>query len=253
MYLVNKYTRWYYSLINAANERTVSNDEYVEKHHIIPKSLGGSNQKDNIVLLTAREHFVCHLLLIRMTLGKNKAKMVNAALRLATDRKERKVNARLYEHIKKERQLYLSITMVGEGNHFYGRKHSDETRRKMSDSRRKWYYTEDHLAKFRGREGPMKGKTHSEGTRQKLSMAAKGRIHTVESRNKTSKSLLEKNLIRSDETKEKMRQAKVGIKHPIKQCIHCSKFVTAGMYARWHGDNCKIKDIPVCHDLERQQ
>lgn len=36
---------------------------YYEKHHIIPRSLGGSNNSDNIVLLTAREHYIAHLLL----------------------------------------------------------------------------------------------------------------------------------------------------------------------------------------------
>jgi hypothetical protein len=36
---------------------------YSEKHHIIPKSLGGSDDKDNLVLLTAKEHYIAHALL----------------------------------------------------------------------------------------------------------------------------------------------------------------------------------------------
>lgn len=36
---------------------------YVEKHHIIPKCLGGSDNKDNLVSLSAREHFIAHMLL----------------------------------------------------------------------------------------------------------------------------------------------------------------------------------------------
>jgi hypothetical protein len=36
---------------------------YYEKHHIIPRCLGGSDNDDNLVLLTAREHFIAHKLL----------------------------------------------------------------------------------------------------------------------------------------------------------------------------------------------
>lgn len=43
--------------------RSKSDGVYYEKHHIIPKSLGGTNDNDNLVLLTAREHYIAHLLL----------------------------------------------------------------------------------------------------------------------------------------------------------------------------------------------
>ena len=62
MYLENKYTRWYYAIIIAAQSqnRKKNNGVYYENHHILPKSLGGDNSKDNLVNLTAREHFICH-------------------------------------------------------------------------------------------------------------------------------------------------------------------------------------------------
>ena len=66
MFKENKYTRWYFKLIDNAKTRGII-DGYIERHHIIPKCLGGSNKKDNIVKLTAREHFVAHLLLTKMT------------------------------------------------------------------------------------------------------------------------------------------------------------------------------------------
>ena len=40
MYLQNKYTQWYYNIVNNAQAR-LSNTTYIEKHHIVPKSLGG--------------------------------------------------------------------------------------------------------------------------------------------------------------------------------------------------------------------
>ncbi len=78
MYLTNKYTKWYNNIILTAKARSLLKIGYSEKHHIIPKSLGGNNSKDNIVALTAREHYVCHLLLPKMTTGKDRNKMAYA-------------------------------------------------------------------------------------------------------------------------------------------------------------------------------
>jgi hypothetical protein len=58
------YQRIYDQIIDRAKERKV--EGYKEKHHIIPKCMGGSNQRENLVELTAREHFICHWLLCRI-------------------------------------------------------------------------------------------------------------------------------------------------------------------------------------------
>ena len=47
---------------------------YNEKHHIIPKCLGGDNSENNLVELTAREHFLCHMLLCEIYPNENKLK-----------------------------------------------------------------------------------------------------------------------------------------------------------------------------------
>lgn len=86
LFIDNKYTRWYYSIINRANARSVSG--YTEKHHIIPKSLGGSNNPSNLVSLTAREHFICHMLLTKMVVGKYRQKMSHALWAMSTLKKD---------------------------------------------------------------------------------------------------------------------------------------------------------------------
>jgi hypothetical protein len=240
MYLLdNKYTKWYHKIIENAKTRNLSVG--FEKHHIIPKSLGGSNMQHNIAKLTPREHFVCHMLLTKMTQGRDKAKMVNAALRLSNDHKGRCINARIYSIIKKERAKYLSETGRGPDNHFFGKKHSDETRKKMSEARRKWSYTEEHIAKFKGRIGPMKGKTHSEETRKKLSETGKLRKHSQSTKEKTSATLLSLHLTRSTETREKMSQAKMGIKHPRKTCRNVSKTKLPKQVGRIHKQQAPTK------------
>ena len=59
-----KYETIYKNLIE---KRLVETPEgYSEEHHITPKSLGGSDSKDNLVRLTAREHYLAHYLLMKM-------------------------------------------------------------------------------------------------------------------------------------------------------------------------------------------
>ena len=53
MFLDNKYTNWYNSIITNAQKRIIVG--YVEKHHIIPKSIGGQDNASNIVALTAKK------------------------------------------------------------------------------------------------------------------------------------------------------------------------------------------------------
>jgi len=55
------YKQIYERLINRAKTRTLSG--YKERHHIIPRCIGGTNDTDNLVNLTAREHFIAHKLL----------------------------------------------------------------------------------------------------------------------------------------------------------------------------------------------
>jgi len=99
-FIVNKYHRWYYNIIN----RRIGNapSGYFEKHHIHPKSLGGSNDQSNLVSLTAREHYICHLLLVKMTSGVFRFKMLRAvdAFKMTKPGTQRTLTARQYQTIR---------------------------------------------------------------------------------------------------------------------------------------------------------
>lgn len=58
------YEKIYNAIIKKARERTI--DEYTESHHIIPKCLNGTDDKTNLVNLTPEEHFLCHVLLVKV-------------------------------------------------------------------------------------------------------------------------------------------------------------------------------------------
>ena len=125
MFTDNKYSKIYFSIIQQAQARQLLDDIYTEKHHIIPRSLKGTNDPNNLVKLTAREHYICHLLLTKMTTGDNKIKMVYAAWRMMCRQKDSKrdykIISRTYQRIKEERANYLK-TLVGEKNHNFGKK-----------------------------------------------------------------------------------------------------------------------------------
>lgn len=63
--IVVNYASIYNTIIERAKRR-VEPTCYFEKHHIIPRSMGGSDEKDNLVKLTVKEHRVCHVLLYRL-------------------------------------------------------------------------------------------------------------------------------------------------------------------------------------------
>lgn len=132
----------YQKLYNTINYRAMlenrkrRNGTYYERHHIIPKSLGGRNIKENIALLTAKEHYICHILLIRIYKNDPPAylSMLRALnmMRVKGDHIKRDYNfsGRLYENIKNE--LYgMGGLCLGENHPCYGRKNSPATIDKM--------------------------------------------------------------------------------------------------------------------------
>jgi hypothetical protein len=77
MFLNNKYTQIYYRIIHNAQQRAhikILHDGY-QSHHIIPRCFGGTDCDSNLVILTYKEHRVCHRLLINMVSGASKHKM----------------------------------------------------------------------------------------------------------------------------------------------------------------------------------
>lgn len=130
MFKTNKYSKWYFSIIANAQARKLLPTTYIEKHHIVPKSLGGNNKKENIASLTAKEHLVCHLLLVRMTSGDAKSKMACAAMRMMFCSKTHnrcKISSRTYESVR------IAVANSKKGKTGY--KHTEESKKKISQSK----------------------------------------------------------------------------------------------------------------------
>ncbi|NBU99844.1 MAG: HNH endonuclease [Spirochaetia bacterium] len=100
-------------------------DGYSESHHIIPRSLGGTNDKSNLVKLSAREHFICHLLLVKIhSSGNNHYKMIRAFLMMLVSGgdHQRFSPSKTYQNFKEKYSLFLKDTYKGEGNSQFGTK-----------------------------------------------------------------------------------------------------------------------------------
>jgi hypothetical protein len=143
MFKENKYSQCYYNIVNQARSRIL--DGYLEIHHILPKSLGGTDDPDNLVKLTAREHYICHLLLPKMTSGVSYQKMVYAYTIMSGRRlyNSKKYNFYRTEYAKINSELrsgegngMFGADRKGEKNTFFGKKHSDETKRKISEKKK---------------------------------------------------------------------------------------------------------------------
>ena len=102
IFIANRYTRIYYSVIERAQSRILPKEVYREKHHIIPRCMGGSDDPANIVSLTFKEHLFCHKLLVRMTEGPTRGKLSFAVLLMARE----KSNSRIYSTIKDNAREY---------------------------------------------------------------------------------------------------------------------------------------------------
>jgi NUMOD3 motif len=195
------YSKIYYSIINRAKSRL--DLPIVEVHHILPKSLGGSNKKENLVRLTPREHFVCHLLLSKMHSGKEKQKMVYALwaiMNLCNNHQHRrKVKGRLYENLRKE-FVSAQRSTIGANRVNTGKKRPDRTSASFTTE---W--------------------------KANISAAKKG------------KPTWNKGISHSDETKA--LQSQLAKNRPVQECPHCKKLVAGpSNFLRWHNDNCKLKN-----------
>jgi hypothetical protein len=170
MFIDNKYTKTYYQIVERAQNRTL--DGYTERHHIIPKSIGGPDESFNLVDLTAREHFLCHWLLTKMVKGKRKQwSMVNALgfmMWSENQHQERcRVNARLYEQLKQKHSNMKSWANSGERNSQYGKKWSEE-RKQAFKEKRALQAPISAEAREKIRQSKL-GKPRSEETKRKIS------------------------------------------------------------------------------------
>jgi hypothetical protein len=131
MFINNKYKTWHDNIITKAKNRTL--EGYKEIHHILPRCLGGKDKKSNLVALTAKEHFIIHILLCKFTIGMAKRKMLYAHKAMSYYIKEGrnyKIGSRIAEKLRKELKFSPEHIENLKKSHT-GLKHTEEQKRKI--------------------------------------------------------------------------------------------------------------------------
>lgn len=190
------YLKVYNSLIEKGKNKTFDDNEYFEVHHIQPKSIGGTDDSENLVKLSAREHFVAHWLLFRLYPTN---KQIAAAFHITAFG----TNCR---NTRKKHQGYIpSSRAIAEARlakviHNRGSKHSSDTIKKMKDT---W----DKKIKD-GYVGPTTGRKTSDETKLKQRNAKLGKSRSTEIIDKIRNTKLN-NSKEQRELKIKLREEKL--------------------------------------------
>lgn len=227
------YLNIYNQLILKRKNTTVDSETYTEVHHIIPRCMGGTDNKDNLVVLTAREHYIAHELLFRHYKTSKLAHAWFAMLRNGRGQ-ERHFTSKQYERAKTNRSTMLSEDMKGENNHFFNKTHTDETKRKISEANKGRVKSESEISNWVEKVAK---KPKSEEHRNKI-----GRKGFVMLQNKETLEIVR---ISREEAKRLNDDIWVNPRKitPEKRhkCEYCGVETNAGNLKRWHNEKCKHK------------
>jgi len=208
-YDVNKHYWQRYKKFIASRQPTQG---YVERHHIYPRSLfpQKANDADNIIALTAREHFIAHWMLHK-AFG-NGMTMAFMYMKANGPDQERywNLNSSAYESLRIAHASVMSVVKTGKPL-------SEQAKQNMSKARI--------------------GKPLSEAQRKAIGLGNTGRVVSEETKLKISQA--KTGVARppmSDEHRSKLSVPKQRV-----NCTCCGKEVSINMVNRWHNNNCKMK------------
>jgi hypothetical protein len=218
-----------------SKDRIKHNENYYEEHHILPKCLGGVDVENNLVLLTAKEHFICHKLLTYIYKGNRK--IACAFHYMAFSKKYGKiVSGRDYQYARE----LISFTPI-----------SLETKIKKNKSLKGRIFSKETINKMRiaqsGKNNPMYGKKQSEETKEKRAKKLRGRKRSEESKKRMREAALKRTKIQipwnkglKKETDERVR--KNGQSSGISRVgMPCSELKKEKLRNHTHTEKTKIK------------
>jgi hypothetical protein len=159
------YAKHYDALTTRAAGRRL--EGYFERHHVVPRCMGGSNAKTNIVRLTAEEHFVAHKLLVRMYPSHRGLLWAAVSMTNGSGKQAARQGNKLYGWLRRDFAAAMSEQAKV-------RTYSPETRAKMSAPRKNWkpHFSDEHRARL---SAASRGKPKSANHRQQLSLAKRGK------------------------------------------------------------------------------
>lgn len=186
----NKYRNLYIKLINRCSSMTEEelSNVYTERHHIVPKCMGGENNDENLVKMPVRYHIMAHIILvevypdipglryaiIRFLNGEHGHVQSNRKMTI-----EKHFSTRLIAKLREDSLKNIS----GENHPSYGKPRTEEFKRLMSH---KFSGENNPMYGKRGKDNPNYGKPLTEDRKKKISASLMGKSQSVESNLKRS-------------------------------------------------------------------
>jgi NUMOD3 motif len=260
--LQNSSTQEYVLLCEGALSR-LSISGYIEKHHILPKCMCEDDLQirddNNLVKFSAKEHFIAHALLAEMFEGNLKKKMQKGLSMMLADRMGNRILtseeyeiARIANSESKKGVRLAPFTEEHKRNMSLSRKgkpRSKESCEKQSKTTKGRALTETQIKEYESRIGnwvsPMKGKNHSEDSKEKMSKKRKGVEKSLDHCKNISISLTGR-IFSNEHLKNMSISAKT---KPKVICEHCGLSMIKSNYTKWHGGKCKLKQSEVKGDV----
>lgn len=176
-FIDNKYTRWYYAII--AKRAIKDWRRKGEVHHIIPRSLGGGDERYNLVKLSGHDHAWCHWLLTKMTEGEAKSKMCYAFNMMGV----------YGDHM--ERGMSYAIVRAYEKNRIeWSKNHSDKMKIQFENGREAWNKGKKLDSEKYGKGGRKnKGRVMDPSVGEATRIRQTGKKQSAETGEKKSKSM----------------------------------------------------------------
>ena len=226
-HFLNRYIKFINSINNPDNA-------IVEVHHILPKSMGGKNNSDNLIKLTPRQHYIAHWMLWKAFETKETTAAFFSMCNQTNQHQSRnfRISSSMYESLKIEFKRHIKgIAEELWSDPVYRKKHQDSnasehTKKLRSEKAKELWQNPDYREKL---------------TESRKAAWAEGRVNRDHSKCGTKG---EKNPAKRPDVKAKNSgpnhySNREGYVKPI--CPHCGIQSTPTNITRWHGDNCKKK------------
>lgn len=191
------YKKVYDSIIDRARDREIQC--YTERHHILPRCMGGDDSSDNLVRLTAREHYICHWLLARHynnsslwfafrsmnRSSKNQKRYITSRGYEEARIEANKASSRLLKGVKKTKEHCISISKGKKGKPSYHKNRPQpEAKKKQISNTMKGIWKERKKTGFRFEKRKLPYKVECEYCRKSITPQMYSRWHGEKCKNK---------------------------------------------------------------------